>query len=161
MTDFSESHGASQIEIRLLGTQITPASSVAKISRWHLERQEREGRSARPKRRERSRRRSQMQPSAQEKLVKTVLSLTSCGGIRQWCPGWSEHIAPSYAWQNDVKSSVYQAWQISPICRLLVEGAFVFDGTKRFHDNPQGLSVLRDAEKKGRSFRAASEQRKM
>ena len=35
MTDLSESHGASQVEIRLLGTQITPASSVAKISWWH------------------------------------------------------------------------------------------------------------------------------
>ena len=49
---------------------------------------------------------------------------------RQWCLGRSEHIAPSYVWQNDVKASVYKAWQISPICRLLVEGAFVLNGTK-------------------------------
>ena len=33
-------------------------------------------------------------------------------------------IAPSYAWQNDVMASVYKAWQISPVCRWLVEGAF-------------------------------------
>ena len=35
---------------------------------------------------------------------------------------------------KDVKASVYEAWQKSPICRLMVEGAFVLDGTKRFHD---------------------------
>ena len=102
-----------------------------------------------------------MQPSAQEKLVKTVLFLTSCGGKRQWCPARSEHIAPSYAWQNDVKASVYKAWQISPICRLLVEGAFVFDGTNTLSRQTSRLVRVEGRKKKGRSFRAASEQRKM
>ena len=32
--------------------------------------------------------------------------------------------------KNDVKASVYNAWQISPICRMLLVGAFVLDGTK-------------------------------
>ena len=69
--------------------------------------------------------------------------------------GKSEHSDQSCAWQNDVKASVYKAWQISPICRLLVEGAFLLDGTKCFHDKPKGRSVMRDV-KKGRSSRAAS-----
>ena len=41
------------------------------------------------------------------------------------------------------------AWQISPIYRLLVEGPFVLDGTKRFHDKPQGRIVLRVAKRVG------------
>ena len=53
-------------------------------------------------------------------------------------------------------AEVGRAWQISPISRLLVEGAFVLDGTMRFHDKPQGRSVLRDA-KRGWSSRAASD----
>ena len=50
--------------------------------------------------------------------VKTVQSSTTCGSKRQWCLGRVQHIALSYAWQNDVKTSVYKAWQISPICRI-------------------------------------------
>ena len=80
---------------------------------------------------------------------KTVQSSTPCGGNRQWCPERPEHSDPSYAWQNDVNASVYKALQISPICRLLVEGAFVLDGTKCFHDKPQGRSVMRDAKRDG------------
>ena len=97
-----------------------PVSGVSKVSRWQRKTGAK-GRSARPRRRERSRRRSRMQPSAQEKEEKTVPPFTSCGGKKQWCPGRSEHIAQSYAWQNDMKASVNKAWQISPICRLLVE----------------------------------------
>ena len=93
-----------------------------------------------------------MQPSAQES--KTVPFFTTCGGKRQWCQGSPEHIAPSYPWQSDVKASVYKAWQISPNCRLLVEGAFVLDQTKRIHDKPQGRIVLRVARE---SSRAASD----
>ena len=54
-----------------------------------------------------------------------------------------------YVWQNDVEASVYKAWQISPICRLLFEGVFMLDGTKRFHDKSQGRTVLRDAKRVG------------
>ena len=92
-----------------------------------------------------------MQPSAQEKEIKTVPTFTTCGGKRQWCVGNPEYIAPSYAWQNDVKASVYKAWQISPIYRLLVEGAFVLDG-KLVAMVPQ-----RHSEKGGR-YTATSEQ---
>ena len=81
------------------------------------------------------------------KRVNTVQFSTTCGGKRQWCPGRSEHISPSYVWENDVKASVHKAWQISPSCRLLDELAFVLDGTQRFHDKPQGWSVLRDAKR--------------
>ena len=52
---------------------------------------------------------------------KTVPPFTSCGGKKKWCPGRSEHIAKSYAWQNDMKASMNKPLQISPICRLLVE----------------------------------------
>ena len=48
-----------------------------------------------------------------------------------------------------MNAEVGRAWQISPICRLLVEVAFVLDGTMRFHDKPQGRSVLRDATRVG------------
>ena len=71
-----------------------------------------------------------MQPSAQEKEVKTVPSLASCGGKRQWCPGRSEHTAHWYVWQDNVKASANKAWQISPIWLR----AFVLDGAKRFQD---------------------------
>ena len=33
---------------------------------------------------------------------------------RQWCLGSLEPIVPSYVWQNDVKDSVNNTWQISP-----------------------------------------------
>ena len=56
------------------------------------------------------------------------------GGKKQWCLGKSEHIVPSHAWQNDVKASVNNAWQISPFCRTPLVGAFVLDGTKGYHD---------------------------
>ena len=39
--------------------------------------------------------------------------------------------ALSYEWQNDVKASVYNAWEISLICRMLVLQGFVLDGTQR------------------------------
>ena len=66
--------------------------------------------------------------------VKTALWSTPCGGKRHRCRERSEHNVLSYAWQNDVKASVYVAWQISPICRKLAVGAFVLDGTKPFYD---------------------------
>ena len=64
------------------------------------ERQEREGRSARPRRRERSRRRSRMQPGAQERGRKIVQSFTPCGGKRQWCIG-----------RNNGKCEHVKVWQ--------------------------------------------------
>ena len=55
-------------------------------------------------------------------------------GQKAMMPGRLEQIALSYVWQDDVKASVYNAWHISPLCRMLVERAFVLDGTERFHD---------------------------
>ena len=49
---------------------------------------------------------------------KTVQSSATCGSF--------EHVVPSHAWQNDVKSSVNNAWQISPFCHMLFVGAFVW-----------------------------------
>ena len=52
-----------------------------------------------------------------------------CGGKRQKCLRSLEHVVPSHAWQNDVKASVNNAWQIWPFCHMLLVGAFVLDGT--------------------------------
>ena len=118
------------------------------------------GRSARPRRRERSRRRSRKQPWAREKGCENSAVVHTMWSKRQRCLGevraqWS---IVRMAKRRE-KASVCNAWQISPICRLPVVGAFVLDGTKRFHDKPQGRSVMRDA-KKGSVLQAASEQRK-
>ena len=56
----------------------------------------------------------------------------TCGGKRQWCLGSEEPMIPSHAWQNDVKSSMDNTWQISPLCHMLLVRAFVLDGTN--HD---------------------------
>ena len=61
-------------------------------------------------------------------------SSATCGGKRQWCLGSEEPIIPSHAWQNDVKASVNNAWQIWPFCRTPLERAFVLDGIKNYHD---------------------------
>ena len=63
-----------------------------------------------------------------------VQSSATCGGQRQWCLGSFEHIVPSHTWQNDVKASVNNAWQISPLCQILLVRAFVLDGTNGYHD---------------------------
>ena len=68
------------------------------------------------------------------KKKKTVQSSATCGGKRQWCLGSFERIVPSHAWQNDVKATVNNAWQISPFCQMLLVGAFVLDGTNGYHD---------------------------
>ena len=65
---------------------------------------------------------------------KTVQSSATCGGKRRWYLGRSEHIDSSCAWQDDVKASVNNTWQISPFCHMLSGGAFVLDGTKGYHD---------------------------
>ena len=71
---------------------------------------------------------------------KSVPSFTICGGKSQWClQKVRTLLCLSYA------CSVYNAWQISPICRMLAVGAFVLDGTKRFYDKNQGRIVLEDA----------------
>ena len=94
-----------------------------------------------------SRRKSRRQPWAREKGSKnSVVVHTMWRQKRQWCLGRSEHFFLWYAWQIDVKASVYNAWQISPICPLQVKGAFLLDGTKCFHDKNQGRIVLKDAE---------------
>ena len=105
MTGLGENHVASQIELPTIGNTNNARLQHARFS-GGIKGEEREGRSANPKRRERSRTKSWMQRSAQEKGVKTVQS-SPCGIKRQWCQGRPEHIAPSYAWQNDVKASVY------------------------------------------------------
>ena len=99
MTGLGENHVASQIELPTIGNTNNDRLQHARFS-GGIKGEEREGRSANPKRRERSRTKSWMQRSAQEKGVKTV-------SPNQWCQGRPEHIAPSYAWQNDVKASVY------------------------------------------------------
>ena len=63
---------------------------------------------------------AKMLPS-QAEGVKTVLSSTSCGRCRQWCLGRTEHIAPLYAWQTNVKASVFKARQMSSFCHIMVE----------------------------------------
>ena len=67
-----------------------------------------------------------------EKESQFVQSSATCGGKRQWCLGSEEPIVPSHAWQNDVKASVDNTWQISPLCHMLSVRAFVLDGTN--HD---------------------------
>ena len=64
-----------------------------------------------------------------KKKRKTVQSSITCRSKRQWRLGSFEHVVPSHAWQNDVKASVNNAWQISPFCHMLLVGAFVLDGT--------------------------------
>ena len=64
-----------------------------------------------------------------------------------WLVGSDRWLLNLFTWQDDVNAEVGREWQISPICRLLVERSFVLDGTKRFHDKPQGRSVLRNAKR--------------
>ena len=52
----------------------------------------------------------------------------------QRCLGSEEPIVPSHAWQNDVKASVNNTWQISPFCHMLLVGAFVLDGSNSYHE---------------------------
>ena len=59
-------------------------------------------------------------------------SSATCGGKKQGCLGSEEPIVPSYVWQNDVKASVDNTWQISPLCHMLLVRAFVLVGTN--HD---------------------------
>ena len=63
----------------------------------------------------------------------------------EWCLGNEKLIVPSHAWQNDVKVSVNNTWQISPCRHMLLVGAFVLDGTKRFYNKSQGRIVPKDA----------------
>ena len=48
------------------------------------------------------------------KRRRTVQSSATCGGKRQWCLGSFEPIVPSHAWQNDVRASLDNTWQIPP-----------------------------------------------
>ena len=90
----------------------------------------REGAQCQAKKTGTSRRKSRRQPWALEKgSENSVVVHTMWRQKRQWCLGRSEHIFLLYAWQIDVKASVYNAWQISPIFPLLVKGAFLLDGT--------------------------------
>ena len=80
-------------------------------------RHEREKLSARPRRRERSRRRSRRCCQKQGKeRKKKVLSSTPCGNGALV----DHHSAPSSVWQDDVKASVVNAWQMSPFNNFLV-----------------------------------------
>ena len=56
------------------------------------------------------------------KEVKSVQSSIICGGCRQWCRGGPKHSAPSFAWQDDVKAAVVNAWQMSSFRHILVAG---------------------------------------
>ena len=42
--------------------------------------------------------------------------------LKAMVPRRPEHIAPSSAWQKDVKALVVNAWQVPSICRVLVAG---------------------------------------
>ena len=83
--------------------------------------------------------------TGKRKKKETAHPSTPRGGKRQWCLGRSEHIAPSYAWQNDVKASVFKSLADHSNLPLIGCRAFVLDGTKLFHDKTQGRTALRDA----------------
>ena len=68
MTGLGENHVASQIELPTIGNKNNASLQHARFS-GGIKGEEREGRSANPKRRERSRTKSWMQRSAQEKDV--------------------------------------------------------------------------------------------
>ena len=81
------------------------------------------------------------------KRRKTVQSSATCGDRRQWCLGSEKPIVPSHAWQNNVKASVDNTWQISPFRRMLLVGAFVLDGTNGYHG--ESFSVSSDNQNTG------------
>ena len=136
MTGLGENHVASQIELPTIGNTKNASLQRGKIFRWH----QRAGA-----------RRAQCQSKKTGRIEGKVVDATkrTRKGCKQWCPGWSEHIALSYAWQNDVKASVYNAWQISPLCRMLVVGAFVLDGSNRFHDKKSRSDCAEGRERDG------------
>ena len=79
-----------------------------------------------------------------EKEVKTVQSSTTCGGCRRWCLGRPAHIAPLYAWQEDVEASVVNAWQIPSFCHFLVAGPSCLTEPSVFRIvDPQGRTDFR------------------
>ena len=136
-----------------------PASSVSKASRWQRKagaegrsvRPRRwetsrktivKGRSARPRGRDRLRKRSRSQPWARKRGAKNsavvhIMWRQKGNGAK----GSQNTMFYRTHGKNDVKASVYNAWQISPICRMLVAGAFVLDGTKPFYDKNHGRIV--------------------
>ena len=63
-----------------------------------------------------------------------VQSSTPCGGRRQWCLGRSEHIAPSVRLAK--RREGLGVPSLADLTNLLLTGcgAFMLDGTKRFHD---------------------------
>ena len=57
--------------------------------------------------------------------VKTALSSTPCGGKKcNGASGGQDTMFYRTHGKNDVKATMYNAWQISPICRILFAGAF-------------------------------------
>ena len=103
--------GRHNLNCQLLGTQIMPASSVSKV--FPVASKDRSER-------------AQCQAKKTGKIEKTIAMATVCTRKRENKQCSPPHRVEAkgkgaYAWQNDVKASVYKAWQITPICRLLVE----------------------------------------
>ena len=111
------------------------------------ERQEREGRNARPKRLERSRTTSQMQPSAQERRNSAVLHTM----WRQKAMVPKEVRVHCSVVRLAKRCEGLGVQSLADLTNLPLTGcgAFVLDGTKRFHDKSRGRTVLRDAQRVG------------
>ena len=78
---------------------------------------------------------------------KTVQSSETCGAKMQWYLGSEEPIVPSHAWENDLKASVDNTWQISPFRHMLLIGAIVLDGTNGYHK--ESFCVTSDSQNAG------------
>ena len=106
-----------------------------KESRWQQQTGA-EGRSVRPRRREASSRlpRVQNKSTRNEKKRADLHNMCRYGAVGMKTPLFS------HAWQNDVKASVNNTWQISPFCHMLSVGAVVLDGTNGLHEKSSRAS---------------------
>ena len=106
-----------------------------KIPRWQ-HRQERKDAVSGPKKKKGNIKQTTAWARQEHEQEKKSSSVTAtCVSKRQCCLGSEEPIDPSHAWQNDVKASVDNTWQISPFRHLLLVGSVVLDGTNGYHEH--------------------------
>ena len=112
-----------------------------------VERQEREGRSARPRRRERSRTRSRECNHAHRKEEEkgNTASLHSTWRHKAMVPGKVRAHCSIVRLAKGRESLGVQSLADHSNLPLIGCRAFVLDGTKLFHDKTQGRTALRDA----------------
>ena len=122
VTDLSERHGASQIEVPNIGNANNASLQRGENSRWH-------GKAGA--------RRAQCQAKETGKIKEKVReNATKRKGKRkknQCSPPHHVEAKGNGAWE----ASGYKAWQISPICSFLVEGPACLTEPSAFTTNPK------------------------